>query len=262
MFIDVDGHKVFALSFGAGPRTFLAQGGWIGSSEVWLPTLELLSPRWRTVAFDHRGAGATVVPVDAIAYGALVDDVFRVLDALRVERCVIGGESAGTQVVLDAVLRAPGRFDGVVLVDRSGGLPRPPTAPPSPITGPPDSWPGADHRARMRWFTELCFPEPDAEHLRRWGHDILMRADPAASKLWGIGRAAAAGMAERVAEIKQPVLLVYGSADPLAPREVMAAAAQRLPVHRLVEVAGAGHVPIMTRPAEVAAAIEGFFAVR
>lgn len=34
MFLNIDGNKVFALSFGAGPRTILAHSGWIGNFEV------------------------------------------------------------------------------------------------------------------------------------------------------------------------------------------------------------------------------------
>lgn len=261
MFIKIADHDVFALSFGAGPRTFLAQGGWIGSSEVWLPTLELLSPGWRTVAFDHRGAGETRVPVDAITYDALVDDIFRVMDALAIDRCVLGGESAGVQVVLDAVLRHPDRFLGAVLVDGTAGLPRPVEAGPSPITGPPSTWPGSDHSARLRWFIDLCVPESDSEPIRRWGHHILLRAEPeAAERLWGIGRSAASHVVERLPEVRVPVLLIGGSDDPLSPPAAMADLNRRLPNNTYVEVKGAGHVPIMTRPHEVAAAIDGALA--
>jgi pimeloyl-ACP methyl ester carboxylesterase len=67
MFIDIDGNKVFALSFGRGPRTFLSHSGWIGNFEDWIATLAPLSESWRTVVYDHRGAGETVVPVDSIS---------------------------------------------------------------------------------------------------------------------------------------------------------------------------------------------------
>lgn len=260
MFVDIEGYKALAYSFGSGPRTLLTVGGWIGSSEVWLPTLELLSPTWRVAGFDHRGAGETVVPVAAITYDALVDDVFRVMDALDIAQCVLGGESAGTQVVLDAVLRHPERFRGAVLVDGAAGLPRPLVAGPSPIPGPPLTWPGANHRARLEWFVALCMPEPDADHLRRWGHDILLRAGPeAATRLWGIGRESCAQLEARLAEITQPVLLVRGSEDVLAPRIAMEELSRGLPNCTLVEIPGAGHVPIMTRPSIVAKAIDTYF---
>ncbi|MGH2461956.1 MAG: alpha/beta fold hydrolase [Chloroflexota bacterium] len=260
MFIDVEGYKALALSFGNGSRNFLAIGGWIGSSEVWLPTLEILSTTWRVASFDHRGAGETVVPVEAITYSALVDDVFRAMDSLRIERCVLGGESAGTQVVLDAVLRHPERFTGAVLADGAAGLPRSQAAGPSPITGPPSTWPGDDDRARLSWFVDLCIPEPDADHFRRWGLDILRRADPeAATRLWGIGRDSASQLVTRLAEVRVPVLLIRGSEDALVPRAAMEELSERLPNSKLVEVPGAGHVPVLTRPAVVSREIETHF---
>lgn len=77
MFLDIDGHRVFTLSFGAGPRIFLAHSGWIGNVEDWLATLAIMSQEWRTVVYDHRGAGETRVPVEAISAEALRDDIFR-----------------------------------------------------------------------------------------------------------------------------------------------------------------------------------------
>ena len=84
MFLDVAGHRCFAVDLGAGPRTFFAHSGWIGTYEDWLPTLEILSKSWRAVAYDHRGAGETVVPLEAITAEALLDDIFRVQDALGI----------------------------------------------------------------------------------------------------------------------------------------------------------------------------------
>ena len=259
MFIEVDGQQVFALSFGTGDQTLLSHGGWIGSSEVWLPTMELLSPTWRTVAYDHRGAGATTAPLEAITYEALVDDLFRVMDALDIDRCVAGGESAGTQIVLHAALLHPERFSGMVLVDGSAGV-RPPGAIPTQARGGPSTWPGADHRARMRGFIERCTPEPNIEHIRHWGLDILMRASPdAAERLWGIGTAHAAALAPRLTEVRVPSLLIRGSADVLVSPDSMEYLAAQLPESKLVIIDGAGHVPIMTRPQTVAAEIDGFF---
>lgn len=98
------------------------------------------------------------------------------------------------------------------------------------------------------------------EHIRRWGHHILLRADPeAADRLWGIGRDAVPRLLEHLGDVRIPVLLVAGSADPLSPPAAMAEL-QRLLAHtRLVEVEGAGHVPIMTRPQTIAAAIDDYF---
>ena len=179
MFLDIDGNRVFTLSFGQGPRTILAHGGWISNVEDWITTLAPLSTTWRTVTYDHRGAGLTRVPVDRISPQALVDDVFRVMDALDIERCVLAGFSRGTVTALRAVLAQPERFDGLVLMNGCGEVQSPDLAVrPRPA---PSTWPGATHAERMRWFIERCTPEPDIEHIRRWGEYVLARlaASPA-----------------------------------------------------------------------------------
>ena len=140
MFLDIDGNRVFTLSFGQGPRTILAHGGWISNVEDWITTLAPLSTTWRTVTYDHRGAGLTRVPVDRISPQALVDDVFRVMDALDIERCVLAGFSRGTVTALRAVLAQPERFDGLVLMNGCGEVQSPdlPVRPgPAPRPRPP-----------------------------------------------------------------------------------------------------------------------------
>ena len=128
MYLDIDGNKVFALSFGTGPRTFLAHSGWIGSFEDWIATLAPLSATWRTVVYDHRGAGETSVPVQRITPEALVDDVFAVMDRLQIETCVLAGFSRGTVTALRAVLKHPERFEGLVLVNGHGEVRAPDVA--------------------------------------------------------------------------------------------------------------------------------------
>nr|MCU0898845.1 alpha/beta fold hydrolase [Burkholderiales bacterium] len=106
MFIDVGDAKLYATAFG--PRTapaIVAIGGWIGSWELWAEPFSILSERWRTVAYDHRGSGATVAPVESITFANLVTDLFAVLDAHGIETCTLAAESAGAQTALGAALR-------------------------------------------------------------------------------------------------------------------------------------------------------------
>jgi pimeloyl-ACP methyl ester carboxylesterase len=70
----------------------------VGSWELWIEPFGLLSQSWRTVAYDHRGSGANLAPVESISQAALVSDVFGVMDALGIAQCVIAAESAGAAV--------------------------------------------------------------------------------------------------------------------------------------------------------------------
>ena len=51
--------------------------------ELWAGPFTTLSKTWRTIAYDHRGAGATVAPPKFITMETLVADVFAILDALE-----------------------------------------------------------------------------------------------------------------------------------------------------------------------------------
>ena len=55
------------------------------------------------------------------------------------------------------------------------------------------------------------------------------------------------------------VLLVHGARDALVSRAAMESLGDRLPRSHFLEVDGAGHVPLMTRAAEVARAIDAYF---
>jgi pimeloyl-ACP methyl ester carboxylesterase len=81
-----------------GPAHLVAHGGWVGSGEPWQAPFEQLSRRWRRVTYDHRGTGGSRQRADAITAQVLIDDLFRVLDARRIDRCVLAGESSGAVI--------------------------------------------------------------------------------------------------------------------------------------------------------------------
>jgi pimeloyl-ACP methyl ester carboxylesterase len=120
LFVDASGALLNTVSFGTGDRTLLAFGAWVFGWELWVGPMELLSRTWRTAGFDQRGSGSTVCAAAEISLAAMVSDVYTVMDALAIDRCVLGAESRGMIVAVKAVVGRPERFDGLVLV---GGQP-------------------------------------------------------------------------------------------------------------------------------------------
>lgn len=250
MFVHRPDARLFSLSFGQGPLTLLALGGWVGSGEVWHALFGHL-PHWRCVSFDHRGTGASTHS-GPISIDAMVDDLFAVADAQQVGRCIVAAESAGAGVVLEAALRQPQRFAGLVLVGASWTR---------PALGAQDGFIAAlraDHDAALRGFAQACLPEPDSADLQRWGLQILRRASlPHAIEL--LQCRSALQVQERLAQVRLPVLVVHGTADAIVPADEARRLAAGLPDAELQLLDGLGHVPIFSAPATVARLIDGRF---
>lgn len=233
--------------------TLLGVGGWIGSWELWQQPFELLSGRYRCVAYDHFGAGETTAGPHLWSFDAQVDAIFGMLELLELERCVLLGESNGGAVALAAVLQRPERFDALVLVDAPhSGFDQP------QVRAFVEALRG-DFAGAIRGFVDLCTPEPDVEHIRRWTRNILLKAGPEAAAAL-LETMYPIDLRPSLPEIRTPTLVLHGELDALAYTrpEVAEETARLVPGARLHIVGGAGHVPTLTRPEQVAEAIDGF----
>lgn len=249
MFIDAGDHKLQTVQFGTGGRWFVAHGGWVGSWELWQQPMQLMQEDWRTVAYDHRGSGASTAPAEQINPDGLVEDLFTVMDHHGVDRCVLAGESMGAATCLQAVLAEPDRFLGLVLVD---GVPE--TVGPAPDT----SQIRGDYATFVHDFMEACVPEPDSEHVKRWGRQILLRADPEAAARM-IESHFEQAIAPDLSRVAVPTLVIHGELDLVAPLDLGRQVASAIPGAELV-VLDSGHVPTMTRPVQVVDAINDWSA--
>jgi pimeloyl-ACP methyl ester carboxylesterase len=98
-------------------------------------------------------------------------------------------------------------------------------------------------------------PEPSSEHLRRWGRQILLRAEAgAAARL--VECHAEANVAPDLSAIRVRTLLIHGELDAIIALGVAETAARAISDSKMVVIPGAGHVPTKTRPEEVVAAIQ------
>ena len=255
MFRQIRGEAVNTVAFGSGDKVFLGITGSFGTWEVWQQPFELLSSSRRTIGYDHFGTGETHVAAELVTFENQVSLVEGVLDAFDVDSCVLAGDSSMTGVALEAARRWPERVDHLVLV--SGGLDYTPDETVLRfVEGLRQAF-----EATLDVFVELCLPEDDSGHLRQWLKDIISRT----------GGERAAQLVESFYEVdvrpglsavSVPTLVIHGAMDalpasPVAAAEEMAGA---IPGAELVVIPDAGHVPTLSRPREVVAAIEQFLA--
>jgi pimeloyl-ACP methyl ester carboxylesterase len=218
---------------------------------MWLPVMGLLNHNsWRTVTFDQRGSGTSHVPNDQdITREAWVDDVFAVMDAQGIERCLLMSDSSGCFPAVLAALKFPERVTGLVLV---GGAPRMPLDRERQLFVL-----GLRFASRpvLRVFVGRCLPEDETGHVRRWLWDICVRADPR-NAIRLLKTIDGFELTDAAPALSTPTLVVHGSRDLIQPLSDGRALASLIPGSELVVMEGKGHVPMMSSPDEVVSIIE------
>jgi pimeloyl-ACP methyl ester carboxylesterase len=252
MFVKAADADLLVHTFGSGPKVLVTHGGWVGSGELWLPVVERLPSTWKTVIYDHRGTGATISRSPQITFDQLVDDLFVVLDTLRIDRCVLAGESAGTMVVLEAALRQPQRFEGIVLVGaRINGNSTPQSE--QLLQGC-----RKDFASTMSAFVDACVPEEDGAAERAWGKKIVMRSN-AKDAIDLMTCMDGRDFQPQLHNINLPTLVLHGERDVISLLANAKTIASNLPQAELAIAQEAGHVPTVTRPKWVADLIHSKF---
>jgi pimeloyl-ACP methyl ester carboxylesterase len=252
MFHRVGERHVHSVSFGSGAATLVGVAGSFANWEIWAPVFEHLSRRWRVVGFDHDGVGQTKVPVDQITHERHLETLFSVLDAHEVDRCVIAGDSNNATLAIEAVLAQPERFAGLVIVNGHAWDFDTPDARRF-VHGLTEHF-----DATLDFFVQIVFPEPESEHLQAWLRDIIVRTGPEAAaaivrSFFGLD------LRPRLHELDVPAMVVHGELDVLSANALgdarSLATALGAELHLLDD---AGHLPLLSRPGEVAGLLDGF----
>jgi 3-oxoadipate enol-lactonase len=105
---------------GAGDRPLLLVHGFTGCRDDFAPVVPaLVAAGWHVVAADNRGHGDSAQPPDEADYeiDRFADDVLGLADVLGWDRFTLLGHSLGGIIAQRVVARAPGRIEGLVLMD-------------------------------------------------------------------------------------------------------------------------------------------------
>ena len=218
---------------------------------IWEEVAPFLSPTFELILPDLRGFGESDSTDAPYTMTDLAGDVSALLDHLGIESAYVAGHSMGGYVALAFAQAHPSRVRGLALVASQAAA------------DPPERREG--RYANARQIAEQGIGETVAgmtpklsaeERVQKYVHDLMKRQKAAGF----IGSLRA--MAERadtlsmLAAASFPVLLIHGDADGLIPlqraREIQAA----VPRAQLVELPGAGHMPMLEHPQAVAEALK------
>lgn len=251
MFHELRGQQVNTIEFGAGDPAIVGVSGAFGTWEIWQQPFELLSRSHRTVAYDHFGAGETRVPPERVTFEEQVELLGALLDLFSIDRCVLCGDSTMVATAVEFAARHPDRVAALALV--SGGV----------VHQRDELTEGFVRGLRSHFertvdgFVKFCMPEPGSDHLQAWLRDIITRtggerAATLVESFYGVDVSA------RLTGLDMPAAVIQGEHDamPSSNLDVARLMAGRIPNCELHVLPGAGHVPTLTRPEQVARIVE------
>ena len=121
--VSVDGLRMYYELAGAGPPLVLIAGLGLDLSEC-AQLIDALSPHYRVLAFDNRGAGRTDKPDEPYTITQMAGDTAGLMQALGIERAHVVGMSLGGRIALDLALAHTERVRSLVLVSTSARVER------------------------------------------------------------------------------------------------------------------------------------------
>ena len=270
-FIDIKGQLVHLRD--EGPRTdplpIVLVHGTAASLHTWEGWVRTLRTQRRVITFDLPGFGLTgpfggQYRRDDYRGDTYARFVLDLLDALKVERAVLGGNSLGGEVAWRTAYLAPTRVAALILVDAAG----------PPFT--PLSVPIGFELARMpllSWVTQWVLPRSlveqsvanvygdpkrvTAELVDRY-FELALRAGNRRALSHLLRQRVAGEDAERIGTLRVPTLIVWGGRDRLIPPTVALQFKRDIEGSQLVVLDELGHVPQEEDPDRSVRAVRSF----
>ena len=235
---------------GDGPPLVLLHGFPL-DHHLWDEVVPLLDSTFDVITPDLRGFGESTISDPQPSMDDYASDIAELLDQLEIAKAAIVGHSMGGYVALAFARLYPDRVSGLGLVSSQV------------LADTPERKEGryksaADVEANgISSVVEAMSPKfTSDEKLQEYARDLMGQQQPAAY----IG--ALKAMAERsdstplLASFHFPIVVVHGDSDSLIPidraREVKAAISQA----HVVEIPGAGHIPMMEAKEKTAEALK------
>ena len=272
--VDVgNGLRLFIRGHGSTARPESRKGapllllhGFTATVDSWGPLVSRLAPDHHVITVDLPGHGRSTTPPHPSRYGldAFADDLAAVLDLLAIRRAIVLGYSMGGRAALKFALQHPRRVQALVLESTSPG-----------IADPAERSQRQQSDLRLAELLERDGITRFVDHWERlplWASQATLGADARAAlraqrlgqspvglanSLRGAGQGVDPPVADRLAELRVPVLLLAGALDSgyVSFARSMAAALRDA---RVEIVPAAGHAVHLERPEEYVALVKRF----
>ncbi|HVC69822.1 MAG TPA: alpha/beta fold hydrolase [Acidimicrobiales bacterium] len=254
-FIDHDGEQIYYEVVGEGGIPLVLNHGAGGNHAAWFQQVAPFAADRTVVTWDHRGYGRSTDHGDRSGPEAAVGDLLALLDALKIDRADLVGQSMGGWTIVGLALARPSLVRSLVLADTLGGF----------TSQSIEAGLAARRTDALVWKEVLgahpalgeafSIGQPERAHL----YQSLGQMGSADASVILPRLLATTHNESEAAKMTMPVLCLVGDRDPLFPPASIRALANLLPDARVVEISGCGHSPYFEDPAAWNAVVRQFF---
>ena len=248
--------QIDMLRCGSGPKLlYLHASDGVDSSDEFIA---LLSKRFEVIAPSHPGFAGSELPGSYRSVADLAYFYLDLIEALRLEDCVLVGSSFGGWIAAEIAIRCPSAISSLVLAAPLG-LALPERDAPGitdllsiPIARLPETL-FSDREIGMKAFGGLKFSDMTEDAVTRFVRNRESLALFGWSPMF-----ANPSLVNWLHRIRTNTLLIWGDEDKVLPTPLRTAYASRIPNTREHVIRGAGHYLHIERPLEFVNAIVEF----
>ena len=228
---------------------------------VWAAQRKEFSKRHRVITPDFRGFGESQGAEEDSTMDLMADDLRGLLDALKLDRVVLGGLSMGGYVSFAFYRRYPECVAALILADTRATADTPDARKQRHDLAAAAERQGSEAVAE-RMVTRLLAPStPDRRpDIVAQVREMILSNSPATLARALRGMAARADSTPTLKTIKCPTLVLVGEEDILTPPTDSEALAQGIQYARLERIRGAGHLANLEQPGPFNRAVSDFLA--
>jgi pimeloyl-ACP methyl ester carboxylesterase len=232
-----------------------------GSSlHTWEGWVKRIGPQRRVLTLDLPGFGLTGpfsggFEADNYQGDSYARFVLALLDQLRIERVVLGGNSLGGEVAWRTAALAPSRVAALVLVDAAGPAFQPEQVPlgfvvaRTPVLNKLAEWTLPRELVERSLQSVYGDPSRITPALVDRHFELALRDGNRQALVQRLRQTVPGEHSERIATLTPPTLIVWGERDRLIPPAVGREFERLIRGSRLVVLPGLGHVPQEEDPA-------------
>ena len=243
--------KIGFAERGSGGTAIVFLHGVGSDKSVWAPQLDHFGRSRRAVALDYPGYGDS----DAATEGSTRDDyaqaILAAMDELEIDRAHICGLSLGGVVAIAIHSAAPGRCRSLVIADSFAVHPDGRGIYDRSVAA------SSDLRALAEARVDILLAQPADPAIRSDVVETMARIAPAAYRI-GAEAVWLADQRERARNIGVPTLVICGAEDRVTPPALSLELAALIAQARYEEIADAGHLSNLERPAQFNRVVEEF----